>query len=232
MGLPQRQRTLRQRSTGATHRSARRSEPLHGHTRRLPGRSDARRRTALSLPSRPSFLGDLEALVGWSLIRSEASDGSVRLVDARVLFASTRSAASRPRLAREGLRERHAERFLELALAAEAKLSGLGSERWVWIRLERELDTSPLDRLAPRALRFGVEDALQATGSAQSICAGTVHTTEARPPAAVGLYRRTGASPPFGPTRGRWARGKRRPKAMVVGGGLLQQGSAFATWRR
>jgi predicted ATPase/class 3 adenylate cyclase len=85
-----------------------------------------------------NFLRDLEALVAWSLVRSDVADGDVRLS----MLETVREDAV-ARLSQQGrldeLRQMHAARFLELARAAEIELAGTAQAEWVE-RLEQELD--------------------------------------------------------------------------------------------
>ena len=132
--LPERQRTLRAAIDWSYGRLTESQQRLHGA---LAVFSDGARRSTTRARSRPSpstFLADLEALVGWSLVRSEASDGTVRLS----MLGDGSRACSRPRSIESGglddLREHHAERFLRLALDAESELTGTtrprGSTAW------------------------------------------------------------------------------------------------------
>ncbi len=124
-----------------------------------------------------SFLADLEALVGWSLVRSESTDGDVRLS----MLETVREHAL-GHLSADGaldeLRMRHAMRFLELALEAESELAGPDQSAWFG-RLERELDNigGALDWL----LAVGrVEDALQGVSALERFWRGHAHVAEAR----------------------------------------------------
>ena len=130
------------------------------------------------------FLRDLEALVGWSLIRSESTDGELRL---SMLETVREHALDRARSAGdlEALRRRHAERFLDLALSAERGLEGSDQERWLE-RLEREFDnlTAALEWLlaAGRA-----EDALRATNALERFWRAEARLTEAKRWLSLGL---------------------------------------------
>ncbi len=124
-----------------------------------------------------SFLADLEALVGWSLLRSDVSDGDVRLS----MLETVRETAEE-RLAAAGeledLKRRHAERFLALALQAEKELSGPDQAEWLE-RLEQELDNmrAALDWcLASRR----VEDAVRAESALGRFWWMHGHVAEAR----------------------------------------------------
>lgn len=85
----------------------------------------------------PGFFRDLEALVAWSLVRSDV-DGDVRLS----MLETVREDAI-ARLAGRGvlaeLHRRHGERFVELALEAEEQLAGPNQAQWLE-RLEGDLD--------------------------------------------------------------------------------------------
>jgi predicted ATPase/DNA-binding SARP family transcriptional activator len=131
-----------------------------------------------------TLLADLEALVGWSLLRSDVSDGDVRLS----MLETVRENAL-ARLAEQGtleeLRRRHAERFLELAATAEDELAGAEQRQWL-DRLELELDNvrAALDWCFASG---HVEDALRAVSSLERFWRGHGHVGEARRWLAVGL---------------------------------------------
>ena len=131
-----------------------------------------------------TFLADLEALVGWSLLRSDVSDGDVRLS----MLETVREAAL-ARLAEQGsleeLRRRHAERFLELAATAESELGGPAQREWL-DRLELELDNlrAALDWCFASGRG---EDALRAISSLERFWRGHGHVSEARRWLALGL---------------------------------------------
>ena len=72
-----------------------------------------------------------------SLLRSDVSDGEVRLFMLETVREDALARLGRGRGWR--LRERHAERFVALAVSAETELAGAGAGRWL-DRLERELD--------------------------------------------------------------------------------------------
>jgi predicted ATPase/class 3 adenylate cyclase len=174
--LPERQRTLRttiEWSFGLLTESQR---ELHGALAVFPGGCTLEDARALA-GSGPRFLADLEALVGWSLLRSDVSDGDVRLS----MLETVREEAVE-RLASDGklddLRRRHAERFLELAGAAESELAGSAQGEWLK-RLERELDNvrATLDW----CLSSGrVADALRALSALERFWRAHGHLTEAR----------------------------------------------------
>jgi predicted ATPase len=131
-----------------------------------------------------SFLADLEALVAWSLLRSDVSDGDVRLS----MLETVRENAS-ARLSQEGtleeLRRRHAERFLELAATAEEELVGPKQAEWL-SRLELELDNirAALDWCFASG---HVEDALRAISSLERFWRAHGHVSEARRWISLGL---------------------------------------------
>lgn len=130
------------------------------------------------------FLADLEALVGWSLLRSDVADGSIRLS----MLETVREHAV-ARLDAEGrlghLKRRHAERFLELALGSEARLSGAEQAPWLE-RLEHELENirAALDWLLSSGR---VEDALRATSALERFWRAHAHVSEARRWLSLGL---------------------------------------------
>ena len=146
---------------------------------------------ARALAEESTFLGDLEALVTGSLLRSDVSDGEVRLF----MLETVREDAL-VRLASEGmldeLRQRHAERFLELAVSAEDELQGQGHGKWL-DRLERELDNirAALDWLLGAGR---VEDALRAISALERFWRAHGHVGEARRWLAIGLGLAEGIS--------------------------------------
>jgi predicted ATPase len=125
----------------------------------------------------PGFLADLEALVAGSLLRSDVSEGEVRLA---MLETVRENALARSRA--DGmladLRRRHAERFLELALSAEPGLAGPDQAEWL-DRIDRELDNlrAALDWLLGSGR---VEDALRAASALGRFWRGRGHVAEAR----------------------------------------------------
>lgn len=130
------------------------------------------------------FLPDLEALVAWSLVRSDVTDGDVRLS----MLETVREHAV-DRLRSDGMldefRRLHAERFLELSLAAEPALAG--PDQAVWLaRLERELDNvrAALDWLLSSGR---VEDALRAVSALGRFWRAHGHVGEARRFLSLGL---------------------------------------------
>jgi predicted ATPase/class 3 adenylate cyclase len=123
------------------------------------------------------FLADLEALVAWSLLRSDVADGEVRLS----MLETVREHAL-ARLESEGrlndLRSRHSERFLGLAVAAEAELTGPDQPSWLE-RLELELDN--IRAALDSALTSGeIEKALRAVSALGPFWRAHGHVAEAR----------------------------------------------------
>jgi predicted ATPase/class 3 adenylate cyclase len=181
--LPERQRTLRAAIDWSYLRLTESQRALHGCLAVFSdGASLADARTLAG--GSETFLVDLEALIGWSLVRSEASDGEVRLS----MLETVREYAidrlrSEGRL--DGLRDDHARHFLELALAAEAELSGPDQNEWL-NRLEREYDnlTSTLDWLLSSGR---AEDALRAVSALERFWRAHAHVSEARRWLALGL---------------------------------------------
>jgi len=130
------------------------------------------------------LLGDLEALVLGSLVRGDAAAGGVRL---SMLETVREDALARLTAAGrlDELRNRHADRFLELALEAEQGLAGPEQAAWTE-RVEPELDNirSALDWLL---LSGRVEDMLRATSALERFWRATAHVSEARRRFALGL---------------------------------------------
>jgi len=136
-----------------------------------------------------SFFPDLEALVAGSLLRSDVTDGEVRLS----LLETVREDAV-DRLIAAGrldeLRRRHAERFLELAVTAGVALEGPDQAEWLE-RLEREIDN--IRAALDWCLTSGrVEDALRAVSALGRFWRAHSHVTEARRWLAQGLARADG----------------------------------------
>jgi predicted ATPase/class 3 adenylate cyclase len=181
--LPERQRTLRAAIDWSYFRLSDSQRALHGCIAIFSdgaALSDAR----TIAHAGEAFLTDLEALVGWSLVRSEASDGELRLsMLETVREYAVEQLADSGRL--ELLRERHADHFLDLALEAEPALSGADQRRWL-AQLERELDNL---RTAIEWLLSSerVEDALRAAAALSRFWRAHGHMTEARRLLAHGL---------------------------------------------
>jgi predicted ATPase len=174
--LPERQRTLRAAIDWSYQRLTTAQRELHGALAVFSdsGALDDVRAVAAA---GGSFLADLEALVGWSLVRSESTDGDLRLS----MLETVREHAL-GQLSADGaldeLRTRHAMRFVELALEAESELAGPDQSAWFG-RLESELDNigGALDWL----LTVGrVEDALKVVSALERFWRGHAHVAEAR----------------------------------------------------
>jgi predicted ATPase/class 3 adenylate cyclase len=132
----------------------------------------------------PEFLRDLEALVGWSLVRSESTDGDLRLSMLRTVREyALEHASAEGRL--DELQQRHADRFLELALEAESELAGTEQAEWL-NRLEGEFDNvaAALDCLLSSGR---AEDALRAISALERFWRAHAHVGEARRWLSLGL---------------------------------------------
>jgi len=181
--LPERQRTLRAAIDWSYVRLTESQRALHECIAVFldgAGLSDAR-----AVAGNPgTFLPDLEALVGWSLIRSEASDGEVRLS----MLETVREHALE-RLRSEGeferLHTRHADHFLSLALEAEPHLAG--ADQAVWLdRLGRE--SANLSAALDWLVRAGrADDALRATNAVERYWRAEARLTEAKRWLSLGL---------------------------------------------
>jgi len=127
--LPERQRTLRAAIDWSYRRLTDRQQLLHG-TLAVFSDGAALEDARAVAPELTTFLADLEALVGWSLLRSEASDGSVRLSMLETVrehaLAELEQAGHLDRV-----RDKHADRFVELASVAEPGLAGPEQARWL-----------------------------------------------------------------------------------------------------
>jgi predicted ATPase/class 3 adenylate cyclase len=188
--LPERQRTLRATIEWSCGLLSERQRELHGALAVFAGGCTLEDARALAGPG-ARFLADLEALVAWSLLRSDVSDGDVRLS----MLETVREDAVE-RLASEGrlddLRRRHAERFLELAATAESELAGPAQAEWLE-RLEREIDN--IRATLEWCLSTGrVEDALRALSALERFWRARGHVTEARRWLAQGLAKADGLS--------------------------------------
>ena len=189
--LPERQRTLRAAIDWSYGRLTESQRRLHGTLAVFSDSAlldDAR---ALA-PSPASFFADLEAIVGWSLVRSEASDGSVRLsMLETVREHALDHLAGRGEL--ETARGRHADLFLALALAAEPELAGADPAAW-FRRLEVEYDNlaAALDGLLA-ACR--VEDALRLLAALERFWHAHAHVSDARRWLELGLASGEGVAP-------------------------------------
>jgi predicted ATPase/class 3 adenylate cyclase len=174
--LPERQRTLRATIAWSYRLLTPSQQSLHDALSVFAGGCTLDDVRAVS-PSGPASFSDLEALVAWSLVRSDISDGDARL---SMLETVREDAVARlEQLGRlDDLRRRHADRFLELAAAAEDGLAGPDQAQWLE-RIERELDNvrATLDW----CLSTGrVENALRALSALGRFWRAHGHVTEAR----------------------------------------------------
>ncbi len=181
--LPERQRTLRAAIDWSYQRLTDEQRQLHGALAVFADSASLDDARALAAAGR-DFLPDLEALVGWSLVRSESTDGDVRLS----MLETVREHAL-DRMRAEGtldeLRQRHADRFLELALSAETELVGPDQATWL-DRLEREFDN--LTAVVEWLLSSGrAEEALRAISALERFWRAQAHVSEARRWLALGL---------------------------------------------
>jgi predicted ATPase/class 3 adenylate cyclase len=174
--LPERQRTLRAAIDWSYGRLTDSQRLLHGTLavfRDSAALDDAR---ALA-PQGSAFLSDLEALVGWSLVRSETGDGSVRLS----MLETVREHALAHLAAQGALddaRARHAERFIQLAREAEPHLTGPDQALWL-TRLEGEFDNlAAAFEWLLASDRY--EDALLATNALERFWRAEAHVVEAK----------------------------------------------------
>jgi tetratricopeptide (TPR) repeat protein len=189
--LPERQRTLRATIEWSYGLLSERQRALHGALAVFAGGCTLDDARAI-VRSGTGFLADLEALVGWSLLRSDVSDGDVRLSMLETVREDIVA-----RLVLEGqlaeLRQRHAERFLELAQAAEKELQGPGQAEWLK-RVEREADN--IRAALDWCLSSGrVEDALRAMSSLGRFWRAHGHVAEARRWLSRALAQADGVSP-------------------------------------
>jgi predicted ATPase len=176
LDLPERQRTLRAAIDWSYDRLSDGQRDLHGALAVFADGGALEDARAVS-EARPGFLSDLEALVAWSLVRSDVTDGEVRLS----MLETVREHAL-DRLASEGtlddFRRRHAQRFLELARVAENELAGHEEARWL-DRLEAELDN--LRAAFDWCFTSGRgEEALRALSALERFWRATARLTEAR----------------------------------------------------
>jgi predicted ATPase/class 3 adenylate cyclase len=181
--LPERQRTLRATIDWSYGLLSESQRELHQTLAVFAGGCTLDDGRALA-GSGPGFLADLEALVAGSLLRSDVTDGEVRL---SMLETVRENAVARLGSTGEleDLRRRHAERFLDLASAAEAELAGLGQAQWLE-RLELELDN--IRAALDWCLASGrVEDALGAMSALGRFWRAHGHASEARRWLSLGL---------------------------------------------
>jgi predicted ATPase/class 3 adenylate cyclase len=174
--LPERQRTLRATLEWSYELLTERQRQLHETLAVFAGGCSLTGLQAL-FESNPALLGDLEALVAWSLLRSDVTDGQVRF---SMLETVREHALGRlepsGRLAE--LRRRHGERFLDLAVEAEAELEG--PDQAVWFeRVEVELDN--FRAAFDWALANGrIEETLRAVSALGRFWRAHGHVNEAR----------------------------------------------------
>jgi predicted ATPase/class 3 adenylate cyclase len=174
--LPERQRTLRATIAWSYGLLSECQKELHDALGVFAGGSTLEDVRAVSR-AEPGFFRDLEALVAWSLVRSDVADGDVRL---SMLETVREDAVARLRESGEldELRARHAERFLELAKAAESELEGPAQASWLE-RLELELDN--IRTALDWHLGSGrVEDALRVVSALGHFWRMHGHVSEAR----------------------------------------------------
>ena len=186
--LPERQRTLRAAIDWSYERLSESQRRLHGSLAVFADGGSLDDVRAISGAGR-EFLADLEALVAWSLLRSDVSDGAVRLS----MLETVREHAL-DHLRSDGsldeLRRRHAERFRDLALSADTEPS---REPTSWlVRLESDFDNivASIDWLLSSGRS---EDALRALSALERFWRGHAHVTEARRLLALGLALSTQA---------------------------------------
>jgi len=181
--LPERQRTLRATIAWSYGLLSESQRELHDALGVFAGGCTLEDARAVAHAG-PEFFRDLESLVAWSLVRSDIADGDVRLS----MLETVREDAV-ARLTQEGriedLRRRHAERFLELAQAADDALAGPEQAEWLE-RLEQELDNirATLDWCLTSAR---AEDALRAMSALERFWRAHGHLTEARRWLSLGL---------------------------------------------
>jgi len=181
--LPERQRTLKATLEWSYGLLNERQRELHETLAVFAGGCTLPDARALA-GSGPRFLADLEVLVACSLLRSDVADGDVRLS----MLETVREHAV-ARLDADGklddLRRRHAERFLDLAIAAETELESGDHAAWLE-RLEHELDNirAALDWFLSSGR---VDDALRCIATLERFWLAHVHVSEARRWLSVGL---------------------------------------------
>jgi len=181
--LPERQRTLRAAIDWSYRRLTESQRMLHGTLAVFRDGASLEDARALA-PGGATFLADLEAIVGWSLVRSEAGEGSVRLS----MLETVREHALANLEAEQalaGLREQHAERFLALALASETELTGPEQASWrAHIGLELGNITAALEWLLSADRKA---DVLMAAIALERLWRADARLTEARRWLSLGL---------------------------------------------
>ncbi|HET7744985.1 MAG TPA: BTAD domain-containing putative transcriptional regulator [Gaiellaceae bacterium] len=189
--LPERQRTLRATIDWSYRLLTDRQRELHGTLAVFAGGCTLEEARALVGPT-AGLLSDLEALVAWSLLRSDMTNGDVRLS----MLETVRDDALE-RLERAGrideLRRCHAQLFISQALEAEPELAG-PDQGACFERLERDLDN--LRAALDWALDSGdVEGALRATSALGRFWRAHGHVGEARRRLERALARANGVPP-------------------------------------
>lgn len=189
--LPERQRTLRSAIDWSYDLLSDSQRSLHGALAVFVNGCAIDDARAVSGAGR-YFIRDLEALVAWSLVRSEVSDGDLRLT----MLETVREHAldrMRAEASLDDLRRRHAERLLDLALAAQDGLAGPQHTEWL-ARLEREHDNlgAALDWLFETGR---VEEGLRAISALERYWRARGYVTEARRRLALGLDLASGIAP-------------------------------------
>jgi predicted ATPase/class 3 adenylate cyclase len=187
--LPERQRTLRAAIDWSYERLSESQRRLHGSLAVFADGGSLDDVRAISGAGK-EFLSDLEALVAWSLLRSDVSEGEVRL---SMLETVREHALDRLRSESglDELRRRHAERFRDLALRAGADPSGHEQANWL-VRLESDFDNivAAIDWMLSSGHS---EDALRVLCALERFWRGHAHVTEARRLLALGLALSTEA---------------------------------------
>jgi predicted ATPase/class 3 adenylate cyclase len=187
--LPERQRTLRAAIDWSYQRLSPSQRELHGALAVFADSGSLDDARAVS-GAGAEFLRDLEALVGWSLVRTESTDGELRLSMLRtVRDHALERARSEGRL--DELRRRHAERFRDLALSADPEYPSHEQANWL-VRLESNFDNivAAIDWMLSSGHS---DDALRVTSALERFWRGRAHVTEARRLLALGLALSTEA---------------------------------------
>ena len=179
--LPERQRTLRAAIDWSYERLTEEQRTVHSA---LAVFADGAALDDLRAVSGSGSFAPLEALVAWSLVRSDVADGQVRFS-----MLETVRAHAVDRLRADGsldeLQARHAARFVELALAAESELTGPDQALWL-DRLELELDN--LGTAINWLLSSGrAHEALSTLSALERFWRGHAHVTVARRWLTMGL---------------------------------------------
>ncbi|MFO7572875.1 MAG: tetratricopeptide repeat protein [Gaiellaceae bacterium] len=189
--LPERQKTLRATLDWSYDLLTESQQALYGALAVFSGGSTLEDARAVA-GNPPRFLSDLETLVLGSLVKGSAGVAETRLT----LLETVREHALSRLVAGgqlEALRARHAERFLELAFAAEEGLEGPLQASWLE-RLESELDN--IRAALGWCLASGrVEEALRSTSALLRFWRAHGHVGEARRFLAAALASSDGVSP-------------------------------------